>query len=996
MLKRNTTRERNITHLKSGFQIMWVTMNCSTRRTGLPVFMLGFFGTNPEKLDTKESLQIESATQEKKGGTKNCQRNINKHLRILNLNIQSLPNKIDALLSETQNYNIDIMCLTEHFLTYEKLNALNFGKYGVPSCYCRTSRVHGGSLIMIRRDIQAKERNDLAALSVEGVIEIAAIEVESIQSIIISIYRPPLGSIEVFEEKLDELLQLLSQNAVIKNIFVAGDFNINFEINTRTTQRVQDIFHISNLRKSFSEPSRIALTSSTLIDNIFTNVDQSDYYADTVNFHLSDHRAQILTCVSLVSTATESTKKIIRVINDQNTQNFKEELKNRLGLLVTIDSAVDSFDCFHGTFMAVHNDCFPEKIIKIKSDRDMEYQTNDEIISIKNTLDALAQMAQMTRNPDYYSIYREFKRRYLDKVRDCVQRSNAQRILRSENKMKAVWDLINRETKAGKSRTGVDSVLAATEMNNYFCTIGEQLADSVATSESPLSFVQNMRLNNADSFFFQPVSDDEILEIVHRIKSKHTMDVYNVSTHLLKQIGPVISKPLADNFNRCASQGIFPKQLKVSKTVPVFKKGNVNDCTNYRPISVLPAISKIFELAIAARLMHYMEVRGYLSNRQHGFRKGHSVTSGIMSVMNYIIKTIDDNMYAEVNLLDLSKAFDTVSHHILLEKLLYYGIRGNSYKLLESYLSGREQITKWNGSMSEPKTIKYGVPQGSILGPLLFIIYVNDLPFNILGAEVCLYADDTTLLLRGENIEEVHNKSNSVIKDTERWFAANKLLMNPNKVQKLIISTRAVERCVEARFLGLTMDSHLKWDRHIAQMASKLTSASYAIKRLKLVATHEVAKIAYFSNFHSFLSFGILFWGMAMEADRVFLLQKKAVRTLRGLKANESCRGHFRSEGILTVPSLYILTAVSYVHQNKEKFHRNGYVHQYTTRNRDHLRVPYHRVCRSQGSIDYWGPKLYNKLQDELKSLPGERFKQKVKRILVEMECYSIEEYFLR
>lgn len=344
-------------------------------------------------------------------------------------------------------------------------------------------------------------------------------------------------------------------------------------------------------------------------------------------------------------------------------------------------------------------------------------------------------------------------------------------------------------------------------------------------------------------------------------------------------------------------------------------------------------------------------------------------------------------------MLDLTKAFDSVSHDILLRKLNYYGVRGEPFKLLQSYLSGRMQVTQWQNTISDPRSIKYGVPQGSILGPLLFVVYINDLPSNVEGAEVCMYADDTSLLVRARNYVELQQKSENAISTASNWFAANKLKVNLDKSQKITFSTTNKRIPDEANFLGMVIDANLKWHGHIDGLANRLAGALYAIRRIKHTATHEAAKTTYFSCFHSLLSYGVLFWGTATEAHRIFILQKRAVRILCNLKYNESCRNYFKAEGILTLPAVYILAVVLYVHKNKYMFPLNGQHHQYHTRRRDDIRVPYHRLTATQKSLDFWGTKLYNSIPTEMKELQHQRFKIEVKKMLILKECYSLEEF---
>lgn len=360
--------------------------------------------------------------------------------------------------------------------------------------------------------------------------------------------------------------------------------------------------------------------------------------------------------------------------------------------------------------------------------------------------------------------------------------------------------------------------------------------------------------------------------------------------------------------------------------------------------------------------------------------------------MSQIMQAIDERQSVQLDLLDLSKAFDTVDHSILISKLCFYGIRGMQIQLFESYLSRRKQFVMWQETKSPITNVKYGVPQGSILGPLLFLIYVNDLPASV-NENICLYADDTSILVKGNDIEDLDRKSINAIRNAQDWFSNNKLKQNNNKTESIIFSTKKNYATSEVKFLGLHIDSELGWVQHTTTLCKRLTSVVYTIRRLKKVATHETAKVSYNSCFHSVISYGILFWAHSPGFKRVFCLQKKAVRALCNLKQRDSCKPYFVQQNILTLPSVYILTVLLYVYDNIEQFNVNGQHHEYATRKRVELRVPYHRLTRTQHAVDFWGPKFYNKLPAEVKGLPRHKYKSLIKKYLIDNSFYNYEDF---
>lgn len=288
---------------------------------------------------------------------------------------------------------------------------------------------------------------------------------------------------------------------------------------------------------------------------------------------------------------------------------------------------------------------------------------------------------------------------------------------------------------------------------------------------------------------------------------------------------------------------------------------------------------------------------------------------------------------------------------------------------------------------------KQGVPQGSILGPILFIIYTNDLLPNITSDGACCYADDISFLIRGTSMESIQVRAQHTLEETAQWFECNKLKLNESKTQQITFTTKSYSQQESVKFLGLYMDNKLNWNVHISELASRLPSSIFCIRRLKKCCTHQSAKLTYFAYFHSLISYGIIFWGLSSGASRIFVMQKRAIRALCMLNFRESCRESFKTERILTLPCIYILTCLKYVYLNQNKFVRIYEKHQHDTRQKENLETAYHRLKVTQLYADYWGPKLYNKLPSDIKTLNFRKFVFEVKEILIKNCFYSIEEY---
>ena len=296
------------------------------------------------------------------------------------------------------------------------------------------------------------------------------------------------------------------------------------------------------------------------------------------------------------------------------------------------------------------------------------------------------------------------------------------------------------------------------KFNNFFSNIGQNISKTIplcTTSNNPSSIISQHK----KSFFFTPITSNEIMIQIGKLDNKKSPGIDKIQNKFLKYVGDIICPFLAEIFINHITLGKFPQELKTAKIVPIHKNGSHSLTTNYRPISILSSFSKIFEKCIYKRLYKYLTSKNILSHDQFGFQQGHSTTLAVIDIYNKILHSIEQKKYTCAVFLDLKKAFDTVNHSILLNKLHKYGIRGNMHELLSDYLTNRTQVTVLHNIISQPNVLNTGVPQGSTLGPLLFLIYINDLPL-ISNFSTRLFADDNCLIMTDSNLKLLNKKVN--------------------------------------------------------------------------------------------------------------------------------------------------------------------------------------------------------------------------------------------
>jgi hypothetical protein len=385
--------------------------------------------------------------------------------------------------------------------------------------------------------------------------------------------------------------------------------------------------------------------------------------------------------------------------------------------------------------------------------------------------------------------------------------------------------VVNEINLGGKNFTTPKDI--AEGFNDYFSNIGPDLASKIDTSN--YNFETYTKIAESEFAAFQPVTVSHVCSLLHGLSSNKASGIDKISCKIIKIAAPAISDSLTFIFNQAITLSSFPNEWKMARVIPLYKNGHRNIPGNYRPISVLPAISKIMERIMYDQLYNYLTKFELLSDSQFGFRKSHSTATALLDCTNDWYMNLDRKMFNLVVLIDLKKAFDTVDHQILMRKLELYGIKGEALNLLKSYLTNRNQKCQIKNSFSTERLIKCGVPQGSILGPLFFLLYINDLPQCLNKTKPRLFADDTNLTASGDSITDLEAAANSDLENLRKWLIANKLSLNVAKTEFMLIGSKAmikkdsdsrlnvfienkqIKQVSECKTLGVIVDQHLSW-----------------------------------------------------------------------------------------------------------------------------------------------------------------------------------------
>lgn len=617
---------------------------------------------------------------------------------------------------------------------------------------------------------------------------------------------------------------------------------------------------------------------------------------------------------------------------------------------------------------------------------------------MRETLRLLCEACRLHPSWDNIQLRNQFRRQYLKAIKSSKIRAYDEFIGKSGNKPRAMWHVLNSIEGVGRrKKNDPGSSHTADEFNSYFSGIAESLLTELdAGAVDPLSFMNSMQ-RGVHSFSFTKVSYNRVRDIISSLKNSFSKDAYGMTVELLKSIKDVIIVPLTKLINLCIDANIFPDTLKLALVRPIQKKYTSCELENFRPISILPVFSKVYETVLKDQMVDYFESGGLFHSSQFGYRRGLDATRAIVSLTRIITEAFDRGESCGLALLDLSRAFDCVAHSVLIKKLQFYNFDDGALNLMRSYLTDRKQFVCSGAGRSETRGITHGVPQGSILGPILFIIYMNDFAASLPDSDVLLYADDTALIHASKSPEVINAVGERAKLDAEQWLAANKLTMNRAKTQNLLFTLRRnVYTPVDStvKYLGVTFDTTLRWHTQGERLCARLSSSIYLLNVLSNSVSLAMLKTVYFSSFHSHMAYGILAWGHASCRHNIFRLQRRAVRVVAGLSYREDCRQAFRDLGVLTCPSVFVLECLLYAHRIQGSFIAQSEIHSHSTRRGREFRADFHRLTKTKDGPGYAALKLFNCLPVNIQQLPFNSFKSRLKSYLLAKAFYATDDFY--
>lgn len=961
-----------------------------------------------------------------------CWRKESDNLLFFHLNIRSINKNFDQLMVLLQDLGnvFDVIALTETWHTEQDGSRYSIPGYDCHTNYCTFNRCDGVT-VFTRTSLSArfeqtniKEANAIKVSFASGSSDVSATV----------IYRPPSCDAEIFLSSLADCLEAQVEhrntnhntqttssqqrvNTPTNNISVPtsntsgksihiliGDINLDIMDLTKNqlTENYLQLLSSFAYHSAINKHTRVINNSKSCLDHIFTT-EFTRAQGGVLQTSITDHYVTLLNLNVVGSHITSRPPRKVRVIN-QASLTDRLALENWFGVLDQIDPEVATNNFIEITKSHI------EASTSIKQVRHKEAKLKPWIT--RGLIQSIRHRDKLFRNvkndPDNLEL----------KIIACNYRVKLSRLLKTAkvtyykneiasagNSSAKIWrkinDITSRKQKSceikrirtedGRVLLESESFQMAETFNSFFAEIGNKMASQISVGKRhfPPPLVPN-------TLTFSHVDENEVAGFIKQLKTNSAAGLDGLQTSIFKNHALSLLLPITHVINLCFVTGVFPTCLKTSVVIPILKSGNKESVNNYRPISLTPVLAKIVEKAIKVRLDEFLEENKYLMDEQYGFRRGRNTVDPILKLAMMTHESLDNGGKPLTIFLDLRKAFDTVAHDILLEKLNRIGVRGRSLQLLSSYLKDRKQCVRLNQAISNMAPVTCGIPQGTVLGPIFFNIYINDLStLPLLGSMLC-FADDTALHYEGRTWSETFDKANKDINLIKEWLDSNKLTLNIEKTNYIAYSCSSVGQptdhsikihqnncpadscdCPElkktecAKYLGVLIDQRLRWDHHTRLTAARLRKAIYVFKRLRSIVDKATIRQVYFALVQSVAQYATVVWGGAYHSyiDSVSKSLNIVLRVALHKHPRYPTKLLYKE---LNVPSIYD-TYVTQIAQAVVKNQINlpsAVTHSHSTRSVANQTIPILRICKTltSRSPQYIASKLMNILPEEFRT----------------------------
>ena len=807
-------------------------------------------------------------------------------LKIGCLNVRSLVNKIEQI--QTLAADFDILIINETWLDIT-IKDNEVAIQGTNILRKDRNRQGGGVCMYIKNNIRFKE------IQLDSDIESLWIKItEKKNSLIVgTIYRPPDARNCYYDKILDEI-QSIERNT--NDLIILGDLNYNYldNLNMKPITEIESMFELTQIVRS---PTRVTLRSSTLLDVILTGSPEKFTNTSVIPISISDHYC-ISTEYMLTSKLTNESHKII-MYRDYKTFNCDQFLTDLALNDDIVNTEFDNNDLqqiwqkFKNAFIQISNCHAPIKSRRLK-DRYNPWMSR-EIIDLMYERDRKKQQAVKLKSSEKWEQYTQLRNEINTKIRKAKKKYYNDELDRCQGNSKQIWKFIDKITNK-TNHVNPPKELTANNFNDYFSQIGQQVISRIKKTSNDIPWKGPKA---PTKFKFNIIENDTIIKTISKLDKDSNTDVLGFDAKLLNLSNAIITPILCKMFNASILSCIMPEDWKLARVSPVYKgKGDKKDKGNYRPISVICHIGKVFEIQVHNQLLQYFQENNYINIDQSAYLKYHNTQTALHRVTDDWIDNMCHKLFTGICSLDIKKCFDTIDHEILLRKLEYYGLHNNELSWFKSYLYNRSQIVRCNGKTSDVKTVNIGVPQGSVLGPLLFLIFVNDISQHIYTGTTSLYADDTLIYCDGKNVVDVNTKLQKCIDDVSKWYVGNNIVINASKSCTMLVKPKLnrdnemftvnineeeLENVHTLTYLGVDIDDCMSWNDQIKKTCKNLACKVSKLSRLAKTVPDEILLKLYNSGIQPCIDYAITVWGSTTmsNVNKVQRLQNFAARVIK-------------------------------------------------------------------------------------------------------------------
>lgn len=934
-------------------------------------------------------------------------------IKIFHVNIRSLAKNLDELklfLSQFRE-KFDVIVLGE---TFKLLDISFFGMVGYNMLYSQSEvNRNDGVVVYVREDLKC----ECEVVSFDDIRVMNIYFVEGNKKFLITpIYRPCETCPDKFNACMENYLKTQKKNYDYH--VIVGDTNIDILSDKIYSQVYLNILSEYGYLSYINEYTRIAGESKSCIDHIFIKARHSkdiDHIRSFIfQYDLTDHHPVIahLCFESIEKRARGGEYMTRKYINypalkrdlsevDWNRVCTEDDLnKATTNLVNIIKSNIDR----------------NVNTVNIKVHKKTPWITTALLVSIKTKARLYKETLKCPNNREVIQSYKIYKNKLNNLIKYTKAKYYSSQINKSRASSKDLWRCVKsmsskhtskenevHEIRAENGELIQNKVKIADEFNTYYKHLGEKLASQICR---PKAITWDIDTEIMDTLYLKPTDENEVLRCINLLKNGKSPGYDGIRSEVLKEIANVIKRPLASLINRSFSTALFPDVLKIGVVKPVYKSGDKREMSNYRPISLMSSISKIFEMILKERINKFASKYNIISDNQYGFREGRSTSDAVANLTNLIYRAVDNSSPALCIFVDLAKAFDTVNHAILAQKLEGYGIRGHVNQLLGSYLKDRMQYIEVDGEYcTDGFVISCGVPQGTILGPLLFTFYINGLLKQTFDGTIISFADDAAVFYREDTWEGLKARAERDFSKIKMWLDYNLLTLNTSKTNFLTFSSynnkKANLRCLKidsvnstcikqvnsTTYLGVTIDEHLRWEKHVNNLVRKLRGLLYKFRYLKEVLDRKQLTILYYSLVQSQLSYGIIGWGGVTNnhLNGLEVIQKWFLKIIHGKKRTYPSEELYREARVFDIRQLFCYSICLELYKCRHLV--TFKTHRYSTRFRDIL-CEKQRVHKTIGerSYNYLILRLHDVLPEYIRNATNiQVYKKRVKQWILQV-----------